>query len=69
MTTETDAATSVLKMAAVLHDEAWGLALQYVVDPRPMTLARIKELREGSDLLKWAAEGRGGTAYDLSAGV
>lgn len=60
---EAEAASAVKKVIEDHHAQAWELAQQYALDQRPMTLAKIKELKEAADLLSWAVEGRGKTAF------
>lgn len=59
MTEEQRAAGAVKATIGNLREEAWGLAQQYAMDQRPMTLNRMKELKEAVDLLAWAAQNKG----------
>ncbi|NWE53565.1 hypothetical protein [Brevundimonas sp. P7753] len=65
--TEEQQAAAVKATIENLREEAWGLAQQYVMDQRQMTLDRMKQLKEAADLLAWAAEGKGGYKYDINA--
>lgn len=65
-TEEQQAAAAVRQTAENFRQEAFELAQQYVLDQRPMTLNRIKELKEAADLLTWAAEGKGTGSTSVS---
>ena len=65
MSEEAKAVEAVKATAQMMRDEAWELAQRYVMDQRPMTLNRIKELKEAADLLLWTTEGRPKTTYSL----
>lgn len=55
----TEEATAAVKATIDgIREEAWGLAQQYVMDQRSMTLDRMRQLREAADLLAWAADGK-----------
>lgn len=66
MTEEQEAAAAVRQTAENIRQEAFELAQRYVQDQRPMTLNRIKELKEAADLLTWAAEGKGAGSVRVS---